>query len=221
MTPAVFKKRTPIRLTELIDSQMSAKYPGLEDSKLHNFISRFNLPIPILSVITVAIFVVFWGSNEFLTSRGIVFDTYTLDAESASDILISYLGYLAILIGIVIPVVLLIVPYVEGVRLGSVMDIYLDRIGVKKAMVLAVAMLALESIAIWVVRAHFVPDVKPLFYLTLILMLLNLSVLLETTLVIKRVIRMLSTRSLVNALLTKLTLEAKKSQHGEIRYRLN
>lgn len=221
MTPDALKKRPPLKLTELVESQMSAKYPGLKESKVQNFISRFYFPIPISTLITIFVFLVFWCFNEFLTSRGIVFATYTLDAESASDILTSYLGYLAILIGIVIPVVLLIVPYVEGVKLGSVMNIYLDQIGVKKATLLAVAILALESFAVWVVKAHFVLDAKQLFYLTLLLMLLNLSILLETALVIRRIIWMLSTRSLVNALLTKLTLEAKKSQQGETRYRLN
>lgn len=220
MTSDVLKKNPSPRLSELVESQMREKYPGFEESRFRNLISRLYLPIPVSSLFAVAVFMVFWVFNEFLTSRGIVFATYTLNAESASDILISYLGYLAILIGIVIPIVLLIVPYVERVRLGSVMDIYLDQIGVNKTTVFAVIVLALESLAVWFTRASIVNGAKPLFYLTFLFTLLNLTVLLETSLVIRRVIRMLSTKSLINALVTKLTLESKKSQQSETRYRL-
>ena len=221
MTPYVLKKQPPHRLTEIVESQMRAKYPGLEENRLHSFFSRFRIPIPVLAWVAIAVFLVFWGSNELLLSHGIVFATYSLNSESASDILISSFDYLAILIGIVIPVVLLVVPYVEGVRLSSIMDIYLNRIGVKQATVLAVIVLALESLAVWLAKTSVVNSEKALLYLTFLFVLLNLTVLLETARVIRRVIQMLSTRSLVEALLDKLTLEAKKSQQSEARYRLN
>jgi hypothetical protein len=215
----VLKRESPLRLTELVENQMREKYSGLEENK-HRMFSRFRIPIPGSSFIAVAAFLVFWGFNELLVNRRIIFATYMLNADNASDILISSFDYLAILIGIVIPVVLLIVPYVEGFRLGAVMDIYLDRIGVKRATVLAVAVLAVEPFAAWFVRVTIVQGIKPLFYLTLFFILLNLTVLLETACVIKNIIRMLGTKSLIDAVLQKLTQEAKKSQQSEARYRL-
>ena len=213
------KEKSPYRISELVERQMKVQYPGLHENRLHSLISISHLPLPISSLIAVIFFVTFLVVNEFFIRHGLTITTYELNAKTASDILVSYLGYLAILIGIVIPIVLLIVPYVEGARLSSVMDIYLDRIGVKKTLILTVLVLAIESLAAWFTRISIVSGSKLLFYLTFLLILLNLSVLLETALIISRVIRMLSTKSLLDALLTKLSLEAKKSQQNEARYR--
>ena len=101
------------------------------------------------------------------------------------------------------------------------MDTYLDRIGIKKAITLAIIVLAGESFAVWFVKSSIISGSKTLFYLTLFLSMLNLVVLMETAFIIRRITKMLGSKFLVGSLLFTLTVQAKKSQQNEARYRLS
>jgi len=215
------KRQGPSWLSEQVRAESQQRYPKLASPKLvHRVREKLAGFVPKSVFIALLIFVVGLGLNEFCVSRGWILATYNLSPESSADILANSLEYIAALVGIVLPVVLLIVEFV-GREASSVIDVYLDEIGIKGTAILALSVLGLEALAMWITRSSIVSHPKTLFYIIYLLMLLNLSVLFETGLAIWRVRRSVSSAFLVHALLTRLTNEIRASQRGEAEYRLS
>jgi hypothetical protein len=216
-----FGRQSPVWLSQLVRVESHQRYPELISPTLvHRVKEKLAESVHKTAFIALLAFVIGWGLNEFSVSRGWILARYTLGPESTADILASSLEYIAALVGIVLPVVLLIVEFV-GREASSVIDVYLDEIGIKRTAVLALSVLGLEALLMWIIRSGILSYPKALFYTTCLLILLNLSVLFETVRTIWRVREAVGSGFLVHALLTRLTNEIRASQRREVEYRLS
>lgn len=213
-------KKSQVWISKLVELEIKQKYRALVDvSWFHRAWAKLQNTVPGTVFIALVLFLCFWGINELCISQGWILATYSHTAESTSDILASLLEYISAITGIVIPVVLLIVEFV-GREASSVIDVYLDKLGIKKTTAFVLSILGVETLAIWGSRAGIISNPTSLFYGTCLLILLNLAALWETWQVIRKLRDSTSTVFLTNALMTALKKEVVKSQKEQVKYRL-
>lgn len=221
------KSRTnefPNWLSEVTEQIFRTEYPSLASLKSQDGWHDKIKFIPKSFWFVMAIFVLFVTLNEFFIGQGIVLSTYNLDSQRAADILASSLEYLAGLVGIVLPIILIIVEFVSKDKgTSSLVDIYLEETNLKRTAIWALIFLATEAIFMAIFRAeiNFIARPEWLLYLIFLFTLLNIAVIYETGKTIWDLRRSLSDRFLVETLITTLTSKIRLSQKAEVLYRLS
>lgn len=218
----IHDNKSPVWLSELAEQNFRDEYPQLALLKTHDsWLKILTQNIPQSFLWAIIIFVLGFVLNESFIWQGWVISSYELDSQRVADILASSLEYLAGLVGIVLPVILIIVEFVSKDKgASSLVDIYLDKTDLKTTAIGALILLGIEAFLMAVFRANIIKHPKWLFYLLFLLTLLNLAMIFETGKTIWNLRKSLSNRFLVETLSAKLTTEIRLSQKIEVEYRL-
>ncbi len=216
------KNESPIWLSEIVQQAIHDDYPQLAPLKTHNGLKEQILQnFPHIFRVALIVFLLSLSFNELFVWRGWIFSTYALNAQQAADILASSLEYLAGLVGIVLPIILIIVEFVSKDKgTNSLVDIYLDKTNLKTTAIAALVLLAIEVSFMTVFRASIIIHPKWIFYLILLFTLLNLAMIFETGRTIWNLRKSLSNRFLIDTLSDKLKKEIQWSQKIEVEHRL-
>lgn len=217
------KNTSPIWLSEITQQIIHKEYPQLVSLRTHDsWTSKLGQNVPKSIRVVLIIFVVGVVLNEFFIWQEWIFSTYDLDSQRAADVLASSLEYLAGLVGIVLPIVLIIVEFVSKDRgASSLVDIYLEKTNLKTTAIWALTLLAIEATLMAIFRANIVKNAPLILYAIFLFTLLNLAVIFETGMTIWNLRRSLSNTFLVETLLEKLKFEIKRSQKIEVEYRIS
>lgn len=206
-------------LSDLVQTEIEKHYPQLAPDPWPRRLlahAKGLLPLPIL--IAIFIFVAFVVLNEILLALGFRRFSYELNAESAGDVLSSYMDYLAAIVGIVIPLIILIVEFL-GRDYSEVIDLYLRRTGILWTAVWALLVLGLHAISMLVIRQNLTSVDEFYLYILVLLLLLDLAVLALVVGSLKSVRNFLSNESRLKAFLDWVVQEVEKDLFIELRVR--
>ena len=217
------RSKSPIWLSEIVQQSFLEGYPQLASLKTQGgWREKITRSFPLSFRFALIIFVAGFILNEFFIWQGWIISTYELAPQGAADVLASSLEYLAGLVGIVLPIILIIIEFVSKDKgASSLVDIYLDKTNLKTTAIWALVLLGVEAVFMTVFRANIINAPRYLFYLLFLFTLLNLAIIFETGKTIWSLRESLSDRFLVETLSTKLGMEVRRSQKIEVEYRLS
>lgn len=205
----LFKRESSIWLSEIVQQDFRKQYPQFDLKKIQ--VSRWKRVLqnfPLSFRLAFAVFALGIIMNSFFLAQGWVLSTYELNSQGAYEIVASSLEYLAGLVGIVLPIILIVVEFVSRDKsASSLVDLYLEKTTLKTTTYWALGLLGFEAIFLTVFRTNIIKPSQILFSIVFLFTLLNLATIFETGKTIWNLRNSLNSTFLTTTLASKLTAE--------------
>jgi hypothetical protein len=206
-------------LSEAVQASIRQHYPSLIPDGGRQWLRRWLKALRQSFIVWAFVaFIVFVVANELCLHWGFVTATYELDAQGASNLIAAFIDYLAAMLGIVIPLVILVIEFL-GRDFSTVINIYLERTRIVRTATSTLVVLALHGFGLLVLSANFTSYDKFYFYACVLLFLLNLAVLIEVGFSLNKVREFLSEDFRIQAFLDCVDLAVREDLYEELRVR--